>query len=106
MTGPVAGHLPTRGHDMRFLFLLGSSRRGEDTELLVRRAAEALPVDTEQRWIRLGDHPLGSFTDIRHEDGDGMSLRSPVRELLSWQVELRTASLCSRRVACCSDLGG
>ncbi|WP_243420468.1 flavodoxin family protein [Micromonospora globispora] len=55
---------------MRFLFLLGSSRRGGNTELLARRAADALPASVEQRWLRLDEHPLAPFADIRHA-GDG-----------------------------------
>ncbi|MFI7650677.1 flavodoxin family protein [Micromonospora sp. NPDC049460] len=50
----------------RFLFLLGSSRPGGNTELLARRAAAALPAGVEQRWLRLADHPLAPFHDIRH----------------------------------------
>jgi multimeric flavodoxin WrbA len=53
----------------RFLFLLGSSRSGGNTELLARRAAEQLPADVEQRWISLAEHPLPDFVDLRH-DGD------------------------------------
>lgn len=56
---------------MRFLFLLGSSRRGGNTELLARRAADALPAGVEQRWLRLDEHPLSPFADIRHAGGDG-----------------------------------
>ncbi|HEX5542377.1 MAG TPA: NAD(P)H-dependent oxidoreductase [Micromonospora sp.] len=51
---------------MRFLFLLGSSRRDGNTELLARRAADALPPGVEQRWLRLDEHPLVPFADIRH----------------------------------------
>ncbi|MEV5316186.1 NAD(P)H-dependent oxidoreductase [Streptomyces sp. NPDC052687] len=54
----------------RFLFVLGSSRRGGNTELLARRAAEQLPGDVEQRWIHLTEHPLPDFEDRRHADGD------------------------------------
>ncbi|MER7335835.1 MULTISPECIES: NAD(P)H-dependent oxidoreductase [unclassified Micromonospora] len=50
----------------RFLFLLGSSRPGGNTELLARRAAAALPAGVEQRWLYLADHPLAPFHDIRH----------------------------------------
>ncbi|MFF9407275.1 flavodoxin family protein [Streptomyces anandii] len=50
-----------------FLFVLGSARREGNTELLARRAAGQLPSDTEQRWIRLVDHPLPDFTDLRHD---------------------------------------
>jgi multimeric flavodoxin WrbA len=51
----------------RFLFVLGSARTEGNTELLARRAAEQLPPDVEQRWIRLADHPLPDFTDLRHD---------------------------------------
>ncbi|MEV6838809.1 NAD(P)H-dependent oxidoreductase [Streptomyces sp. NPDC051133] len=51
----------------RFLFVLGSSRPDGNTELLARRAAEQLPGDVEQRWIRLAEHPLPDFTDQRHD---------------------------------------
>ncbi|QNP70868.1 NAD(P)H-dependent oxidoreductase [Streptomyces roseirectus] len=53
----------------RFLFLLGSSRHGGNTELLARRAAEQLPADVEQEWISLVDHPLPDFPDLRHDGG-------------------------------------
>lgn len=55
--------------DRRFLFLLGSSRVGGNTELLARRAAEQLPEGVEQEWIRLADHPLPDFPDLRHDEG-------------------------------------
>ncbi|MGW5330825.1 flavodoxin family protein [Streptomyces sp. NPDC004014] len=51
----------------RFLFVLGSARLDGNTELLARAAAEQLPGDVEQRWIRLVDHPLPDFTDLRHD---------------------------------------
>ncbi|MCX4390779.1 NAD(P)H-dependent oxidoreductase [Micromonospora peucetia] len=53
---------------MRFLFLLGSSRSGGNTELLARRAAASLPAGVEQRWLHLADHPLTPFRDIRHDE--------------------------------------
>ncbi|MET8584094.1 NAD(P)H-dependent oxidoreductase [Streptomyces collinus] len=51
----------------RFLFVLGSARLDGNTELLARAAAEQLPADVEQRWIRLADHPLPDFEDLRHD---------------------------------------
>ncbi|MFI1162122.1 flavodoxin family protein [Streptomyces sp. NPDC020801] len=51
----------------RFLFVLGSARREGNTELLARRAADQLPADVEQQWVRLVDHPLPDFTDLRHD---------------------------------------
>ncbi|MEV4391661.1 NAD(P)H-dependent oxidoreductase [Nonomuraea sp. NPDC049607] len=54
-----------------FLFLLGSSRRDGNTETLARHAAATLAPDVRQRWLRLDDHPLPPFQDIRHT-GDGV----------------------------------
>lgn len=53
----------------RFLFLLSSTRPGGNSEALARRAALALPAGTEQRWLRLIDHPLPPFHDTRHSTG-------------------------------------
>ncbi|MEH6373866.1 NAD(P)H-dependent oxidoreductase [Streptomyces sp. KLMMK] len=58
----------------KFLFLLASSRTpgvSGNSEQLARKAAEALPAPVEQQWIRLTDHPLDPFEDLRHE-GDGV----------------------------------
>ncbi|RKN42972.1 flavodoxin family protein [Streptomyces hoynatensis] len=49
-----------------FLFLLGSTRPGGNTELLAREAAGRLPAGTAQRWLRLAEHPLPDFEDRRH----------------------------------------
>ncbi|MFD8395544.1 flavodoxin family protein [Streptomyces sp. NPDC059680] len=51
----------------RFLFVLGSARTEGNTELLARAAAEQLPGDAEQRWLRLAEHPLPDFADLRHD---------------------------------------
>ncbi|MEU1008242.1 NAD(P)H-dependent oxidoreductase [Streptomyces sp. NPDC005890] len=51
----------------RFLFVLGSARPDGNTELLARAAAEQLPAEAEQQWIRLADHPLPDFVDLRHD---------------------------------------
>ncbi|MEU4036169.1 flavodoxin family protein [Streptomyces collinus] len=51
----------------RFLFVLGSARLDGNTELLARAAAEQLPADVEQRWIRLAENPLPDFEDLRHD---------------------------------------
>lgn len=51
----------------RFLFVLGSARAEGNTELLARAAAEQLPSDVEQRWLRLAEHPLPDFVDLRHD---------------------------------------
>lgn len=50
-----------------FLFLLASARRNGNTEQLVRLAAAGLSADATQEWIRLSDHRLPPFVDIRHE---------------------------------------
>ncbi|MFF2141164.1 flavodoxin family protein [Kitasatospora sp. NPDC058190] len=55
----------------RFLFLDASARVGGNSERLARLAAESsLPAGAEQRWLRLADHPLPPFQDLRHT-GDG-----------------------------------
>ncbi|MGW2705190.1 flavodoxin family protein [Streptomyces sp. NPDC001340] len=51
----------------RFLFVLGSARLDGNTELLAREAAAQLPGEVEQRWIRLAEHPLPDFVDVRHD---------------------------------------
>jgi multimeric flavodoxin WrbA len=51
----------------RFLFVLGSARAEGNTEFLARTAAEQLPGDVEQRWIRLAEHRLPDFVDLRHD---------------------------------------
>jgi multimeric flavodoxin WrbA len=56
---------------MNYLFLLGSTRAGGNTEALARLAAEQLPADVKQTWLRLSDLPIEPFKDIRHE-GDGV----------------------------------
>jgi multimeric flavodoxin WrbA len=66
----------------RFLFVLGSARTEGNTELLARRAAEQLPSDVEQRWIRLADHPLPDFVDIRHDGPVRAPMNENVRQLL------------------------
>ncbi|MEV3859513.1 NAD(P)H-dependent oxidoreductase [Streptomyces sp. NPDC050095] len=53
--------------DRHFLFLLGSSRPGGNTEILARKAAEQLPAGVTQRWIDLAEHPLPDFEDLRHD---------------------------------------
>jgi len=55
----------------RFLFLLASTRANGNTEVMARHAAAYLPSGVEQRWLRLVDHPLPPFVDVRHE-GDGV----------------------------------
>jgi multimeric flavodoxin WrbA len=66
----------------RFLFVLGSSRTGGNTELLARKAAEQLPADVEQRWIPLAEHPLPDFTDLRHDSDHARPADGPEALLL------------------------
>ncbi|MDX3356067.1 NAD(P)H-dependent oxidoreductase [Streptomyces sp. ME01-24h] len=49
-----------------FLFLVGSSRPGGNTETLARHAAEQLPPTVDRRWLRLKDLPLPLSEDLRH----------------------------------------
>ncbi|MEU8512496.1 NAD(P)H-dependent oxidoreductase [Kitasatospora sp. NPDC048722] len=59
------------GTPRTFLFLVASSRADGNSEQLARLAAGAsLPPGAEQRWLRLDDHPLPPFEDLRHA-GDG-----------------------------------
>jgi len=53
----------------RFLFVLGSTRRGGNSEAVARAAAQALPASHEQRWLRLIDHPLPPFFDTGYSTG-------------------------------------
>jgi multimeric flavodoxin WrbA len=53
----------------RFVFVLASTRRDGNSELLARHAARALPADAEQVWLPLIDHPLPPFSDARHSTG-------------------------------------
>ncbi|GAA3594726.1 flavodoxin family protein [Kribbella ginsengisoli] len=50
-----------------FLFLLGSTRPGGNTEALARLAAGGLTPEVEQNWVRLAELPLAPFQDLRHE---------------------------------------
>ena len=58
MTEPAARHV---------LVLLASTRADGNAELMARAAVEALPEDTEVRWLRLAELALPPFVDIRHE---------------------------------------
>lgn len=53
-----------------FLFLLGSSRLGGNTETLARNAAESLPTNVEQQWLNLVTLPLPEYVDRRHAPGN------------------------------------
>ncbi|MFF2747972.1 flavodoxin family protein [Kitasatospora sp. NPDC058048] len=55
----------------RFLFLDASARADGNSARLARLAAgSSLPAGAEQRWLRLDEHPLPPFQDLRHT-GDG-----------------------------------
>ncbi|MEV6017925.1 NAD(P)H-dependent oxidoreductase [Streptomyces sp. NPDC051997] len=82
----------------RFLFVLGSSRPGGNTETLARRAAEQLPADTEQRWLSLAEHRLPDFEDLRR---DGEHVRPPAP---SPAATLLDASLAATDIVIASPL--
>lgn len=52
--------------DKHYLFIDSGARPGGNSETLARRAAAALPPSAVQTWIRLADHPLPPFQDVRH----------------------------------------
>ncbi|WP_443031572.1 flavodoxin family protein [Streptomyces sp. 3211] len=56
--------------DRSFLFVLGSSRSGGNTEILAREAAEQLPAGVRQQWVGLAGLALPDFQDGRHDTGD------------------------------------
>ncbi|RCH64847.1 flavodoxin family protein [Streptomyces sp. SDr-06] len=56
-----------------FLFLLGSTRSGGNTEALARQAAEQLPAGDTARWLSLADLELPTFRDPRHTDGSAQT---------------------------------
>lgn len=58
------------------LFVLGSARRGGNTEHLARYAARSLPPSVNQNWIHLLDHNLPLFDDIRHHETRKYSIAS------------------------------
>ncbi|MFE7191319.1 flavodoxin family protein [Kitasatospora sp. NPDC057541] len=54
-----------------FLFLDAGTRADGNSARLARLAAGAsLPAGADQRWLRLADHPLPPFADLRHT-GEG-----------------------------------
>src|SRR5687767_14980587 len=66
-----------------FLFILGSARRGGNTEHLARHAAQSLPENTGQTWLSLIEHQLPLFEDIRHHETRKYGIGSdPERVLL------------------------
>ena len=51
------------------MFVLGSTRPESNSEQLARLVARELAAGSEQRWVRLIDHPLAPFADTRHSVG-------------------------------------
>jgi len=52
----------------KFVFVVGSTRHGGNSEGLARHAARSLG-DIDQQWLHLVDHPLPPFFDTRHSTG-------------------------------------
>lgn len=52
-----------------FLFLIASPRSEGNSEQLARHAARSLPAEIGRSWLRLDDHPLPPFRDLRHSGG-------------------------------------
>lgn len=69
-------------HEKEFLFILGSARIGGNTELLARHAAGALPESVRTAWLRLIDHALPLFEDIRHHETLRYRIKSDNEQML------------------------
>ncbi|MBU7597890.1 NAD(P)H-dependent oxidoreductase [Streptomyces sp. P38-E01] len=54
-----------------YLFVLGSSRTGGNTEVLARAAADQLPPQISQRWVDLKHVRLPDFRDGVHQGHQG-----------------------------------
>jgi len=59
---------------MHYLFLLASARENGNSETLARAAADSLSSDVTSQWIRLQDHPLPAFRDLRHDADEAYAL--------------------------------
>lgn len=72
---------PSAAH---FLFLVASARREGNSEALARHAAAHLPPGTRQTWLRLDEHPLPPFADLRHATSEAWapSVEGEARTLL------------------------
>ncbi len=69
----------------RFLFLNASTREPGhigNSETLARHAAAALPADTVQTWIKLAEHNLPPFVDLRHTAGSYPMPEGDLKSLL------------------------
>ncbi|MBC8153796.1 MAG: NAD(P)H-dependent oxidoreductase [Bacteroidetes bacterium] len=86
----------TSDTERRFLFILGSSRRDGNTELLTKIASEHLIANTEKQWLRLQDLILPPFEDIRHNPTAQTHVPSPNEKILLdgtlWATDLVIAS--------------
>lgn len=79
------------------LFILASARRHGNAERLARNAAESLPHDVQQTWIRLSELSLPPFEDLRHSY-TGTTLHRAVTSEPCWiQLWLRQISCLSHR---------
>ena len=85
MTGIDARAEAARAAERSFLFVVGSSRVGGNTEALARLAAEQLPVES-QHWLCLRDLDLPPFRDTEDRD-------EPVREPAGVERQLLDATL-------------
>lgn len=65
-----------------FLFILGSSRRNGNTELLANIAGQKLSPSTEKRWLRLLELPLPQFEDVRHDEAKAVHVPSENEQIL------------------------
>ncbi|MEU3606475.1 NAD(P)H-dependent oxidoreductase [Streptomyces sp. NPDC035033] len=74
------------GADRSFLFVLGSSRSGGNSEILAREAAAHLPAGVPRRWVDLNRLALPDFQDGRHETA-GHRAGEVEEELLRATVE-------------------
>jgi NAD(P)H-dependent FMN reductase len=67
-----------------FVFVVASARRDGNSETLARHAAASLPAGARQTWLRLDEHPLPPFADLRHADAAAWqpTIEGPARVLL------------------------
>lgn len=61
---------PSARSTAHFVFLVASGRRDGNSETLARHAAAQLPAGTAQTWLRLDEHPLPPFADLRHASAE------------------------------------
>jgi multimeric flavodoxin WrbA len=85
MTSIDVGAEVAKAAEPSFLFVVGSSRAGGNTEALARLAAERLPAES-QHWLHLRDLDLPPFRDTVDRD-------EPVREPAGVERHLLDATL-------------